>query len=120
MLGNLLLNAVEATDQDGEIRVSTAWVDAWVVVTLRDNGCGMSHEFLHDKLFEPFQTTKSQGLGIGMFQSKKIVESHRGRIEADSIEGRGSTFRVLLPVAGATPQGETPLATPEALVETSR
>lgn len=99
VLSNLLLNAVEAVAQDGEIRLTTACAEQWAVVTVSDNGCGMSGDFLANRLFEPFQTTKSQGLGIGMFQSKKIIEAHHGRIEAESIEGRGSTFRILLPLA---------------------
>lgn len=103
VISNLLLNAIEAIDQGGEIRLATAWVEPWVIVTIRDNGCGMSHEFLNDRLFEPFQTTKSQGLGIGMFHSKKIIESHHGHIEVESIEGKGSTFRVLLPVSSMPP-----------------
>lgn len=119
VLGNLLLNAIEAMGRDGEIRLTTVWVDPWVVVTISDNGCGMSHEFLTDKLFEPFQTTKSQGLGIGMFHSKKIIESHHGRIEAESIEGRGSTFRVVLPVANSTPEEDVShLPNPDVLLET--
>jgi putative PEP-CTERM system histidine kinase len=119
VIGNLLLNAIEAMDHDGEIHLTTAWVDPWVVVTINDNGCGMSHEFLTDKLFEPFQTTKSQGLGIGMFHSKKIIESHQGRIEAESIEGKGSTFRVLLPVASSLPEAGVTSVTPlEALLKT--
>jgi signal transduction histidine kinase len=48
-------------------------------------------------LFHPFQTTKSQGLGIGLFHSKMIVEAHHGRIEVESEEGKGSTFKVFLP-----------------------
>lgn len=117
VIGNLLLNAVEATSQDGEIRLETAWVDPWVMVTISDNGCGMSSEFLNNRLFEPFQTTKSQGLGIGMFHSKKIIESHHGRIEVESIEGKGSTFRVLLPVASVTSQDIPHFVTPEVLLE---
>ncbi|ETW92834.1 MAG: hypothetical protein ETSY1_41910, partial [Candidatus Entotheonella factor] len=69
VIHNLLLNAIEAVDQNGEIYLSTAWIEPWVRITIRDNGCGMAHEFLNNKLFEPFQTTKSQGLGIGMFHS---------------------------------------------------
>ena len=118
VIGNLLLNAIEAMDQNGEIRLATAWIEPWVVVTISDNGCGMSHEFLHRRLFEPFQTTKSQGLGIGMFHSKKIIESHHGRIEVESVEGKGSTFRVLLPVASITPDDTSHPTTPEMLLET--
>ena len=57
----------------------------------------MSEEFMTNSLFKPFQTTKKQGLGIGLFHCKTIVEAHGGRIEVDSERGEGSTFRVLLP-----------------------
>jgi signal transduction histidine kinase len=49
-------------------------------------------------LFRPFQTTKKKGLGIGMFQSKMIVEAHRGKIQVDSEPGAGTTIRVMLPL----------------------
>jgi signal transduction histidine kinase len=58
----------------------------------------MSKEFMERSLFRPFKTTKKQGMGIGLFQSKMIVEAHGGRIEVESEEGKGSTFRVFLPV----------------------
>jgi signal transduction histidine kinase len=58
----------------------------------------MSREFIQNSLFRPFKTTKKQGMGIGLFQSKMIVEAHKGRIEVESEEGVGSTFRVLLPI----------------------
>ena len=57
----------------------------------------MTQEFLSRSLFRPFQTTKKNGLGIGMFQSKMIVEAHQGRIEVESESGKGTTFRVFLP-----------------------
>jgi putative PEP-CTERM system histidine kinase len=101
VLRNLLLNAIEAVGRAGEIGVTTERSGRWVVLTVRDDGCGMSSEFLTRSLFEPFQTTKSQGLGIGMFHSKMIVEAHRGRITADSVEGQGSTFRVWLPLVSS-------------------
>jgi hypothetical protein len=97
VLLNLVLNANEAVNNKGEIHVQTDWRDGWAVLSVRDNGCGMSRMFLERSLFQPFQTTKSQGLGIGLFHSKMIVEAHRGRIEVESEEGKGSTFRVLLP-----------------------
>jgi putative PEP-CTERM system histidine kinase len=98
---NLVLNANEAVDGHGEIRVTTDWADGWAILVVRDNGHGMSREFIERSLFQPFQTTKSHGLGIGLFQSKLIVEAHQGRIEVDSEEGHGSTFRVLLPASAA-------------------
>src|SRR5207247_7003244 len=95
---NLLLNAREALNGDGEIRVQTAQENGWVTLSVTDNGCGMSEEFMHRSLFRPFQTTKKSGLGIGMFHSKAIVEAHQGRIEVESSVGQGATFRVLLPI----------------------
>lgn len=100
VLINLVLNATEAVGNPGEIRVSTDQIDGWAVLSVRDNGCGMSKEFIERSLFRPFQTTKSRGMGIGLFHSKKIVEAHHGRIEVESDAGKGSTFRVMLPVKG--------------------
>ena len=98
VLTNLALNAREATPADGTIRVATSQVNGWAVLSVSDNGCGMDSEFLTRSLFRPFQTTKKNGLGIGMFQSKMIVEAHRGKIEVQSQSGKGTTFRVYLPV----------------------
>jgi signal transduction histidine kinase len=97
---NLILNANEALGNGGEIRVGTRKSDGWAIVSVRDNGCGMTKEFIEKSLFRPFKTTKKQGMGIGLFQSKMIVEAHQGRIEVESEEGRGTTFRVFLPLAG--------------------
>jgi putative PEP-CTERM system histidine kinase len=98
VINNLLINANEAVEGGGEIRVSTAKRDGWVELSVSDNGSGMSQEFMENGLFHPFKTTKKQGLGIGLFHSKMIVEAHKGRIEVESEEGKGSTFRVLLPI----------------------
>ena len=95
---NLILNAGDAVGNDGEIVVSTEKQDGWVALTVSDNGCGISKEFMDQFLFRPFRTTKTRGTGIGLFQSKMIVEAHNGVIEVDSREGQGSTFRVLLPI----------------------
>ncbi len=100
---NLILNAREAIGPGGRVRVRTACQNGWVVLSVADDGCGMSPEFLSRNLFQPFQTTKSRGLGIGMFQSKAIVEAHRGRIEVESAPGRGTTVRVVLPVEPSKP-----------------
>jgi nitrogen-specific signal transduction histidine kinase len=58
----------------------------------------MTPEFIRDSLFKPFSSTKSKGLGVGMFQSKIIVEAHRGTIEVQSTPQKGTIFRVLLPL----------------------
>lgn len=98
VLVNLALNAKEASAPDGQIQVATSQVNGWAVFSVSDHGCGMNSEFLNHSLFRPFQTTKKNGLGIGMFQSKMIVEAHHGKIEVQSEAGKGTTFRVFLPV----------------------
>jgi len=95
---NLVLNATQAVSGKGRVCIETTHRNGWVVLAVADNGCGMSAEFQHRSLFRPFQTTKKKGLGIGVFQSKMIVEAHGGRIEVESELGKGTTFRVLLPV----------------------
>jgi signal transduction histidine kinase len=100
VLTNLVLNAREALGSGGVIRVETSQRNGWVVLSVSDNGSGMSAEFIQARLFRPFQTTKKKGIGIGMFHSKMIVEAHRGRIEVESEPAKGSAFRVLLPLSG--------------------
>ena len=95
---NLLLNAEEAITGKGEIRLTTAVQDDMVILSVTDNGCGISAEFLEHRLFKPFSTTKSQGFGIGLYQLKSILEAHGGRIQASSDAGKGSTFTVTLPI----------------------
>jgi putative PEP-CTERM system histidine kinase len=100
VLTNLILNANEAIKDGGEIRVSTLQRGGFVILSVSDNGCGMSPQFIEHSLFRPFQTTKKQGMGIGLFHSKKIVEAHQGRIEVESEQGKGTTFSVMLPIKG--------------------
>jgi putative PEP-CTERM system histidine kinase len=95
---NLLLNAREAVGKGGQVRVQTGQRDGHAVLTVADNGCGMSPAFLKDSLYRPFHTTKKEGLGIGLFQSRMIVEAHRGSIQVESEPGKGTTFLVILPL----------------------
>jgi hypothetical protein len=97
-LENLLMNAHEATGNGGQITVITNTRDTWAEIAICDNGCGMSREFINMHLFRPFQTTKKKGMGIGLFHCKTIVEAHSGKIEVESEEGKGTTFRVFLPI----------------------
>jgi hypothetical protein len=94
---NLLLNACDAVGEAGNVRVTTVRRDAEVVLSVEDNGGGMSSAFVQGHLFKPFRTTKEKGLGIGLYQCKQIVEAHGGRIEVESREGEGTVFRVVVP-----------------------
>ena len=98
VLTNLLLNASDAVDVQGRIVVGTSQEDGHVLLSVKDSGCGMSQQFMDRCLFRPFRTTKKQGMGIGLFHTKLIVEAHRGMIEVQSAEGRGSDFRISLPL----------------------
>jgi putative PEP-CTERM system histidine kinase len=99
VITNLVLNAWDAVEgkQTAEVSVETSRQNGWVVLSVQDNGCGMTEEFVRQSLFRPFQTTKKKGIGIGMFHSRAIVEAHRGKIEVNTQLGKGTTFRVLLP-----------------------
>lgn len=103
---NVLRNAVEAMPRGGRLQVSTRLRADGVQpglaeVAVTDEGAGMTSEFIDRDLFAPFRSTKSGGLGLGMFSCRETVEIHGGRIEVESAPGRGTTFRVLLPVAPA-------------------
>jgi len=98
VLQNLLLNAREAISSDGFIIVRTARKENNVEVLVQDNGRGISRAFMEKELFLPFHTTKSGGLGIGLFQSKKIMEAQKGSIVVESEEGKGTSIHLILPV----------------------
>jgi putative PEP-CTERM system histidine kinase len=97
VLQNLILNAAEASTS-GPIEVSTRANTSGIVVCVSDKGSGIPKEFLEKQLFQPFRTTKVEGLGIGLFQCKKIIECHNGTIEVESREGEGTLVRIVLPV----------------------
>ncbi len=98
---NLLVNAGHAIDTAGEVRLRIRHDGDWVVVEIADSGCGIPPEVM-GRIFEPFFTTKpvGKGTGLGLSISYGIVKKHGGRIEVDSQPGQGTTFRVVLPVAG--------------------
>lgn len=109
VLMNLIVNASHAIPKFGEIRLNTRQQDEWVVISVSDNGCGMSEETIR-RIFEPFYTTKpvGQGTGLGLSLSFSIVQKHGGRIEVKSALGQGSTFSVWLPIGG--PDGRKSVA----------
>ena len=93
---NLLLNAVDATDGAGPVYVEVGRAGS-PFFRVKDEGCGITEEFLHNHLFIPFQTTKAKGMGIGLYQCKQIAEAHGGRIDVSSELGQGAEFTVWLP-----------------------
>ncbi len=99
VLTNLLLNAAEAGAK--RVRFTAGLENGWAVLSVADDGAGMERDFLERRLFRPFATTKKKGLGIGLYQSKMIVEAHGGRLEAESEAGRGTTFTLRLPAGPA-------------------
>jgi signal transduction histidine kinase len=92
----LLLNAVQAIEKAGTIRVTLSGLDEEAVIAVADTGRGIIPENLPN-IFRPFYTTKGNGTGLGLSLARRIVEGHHGRIEVDSEIGIGTEFRVFLP-----------------------
>ncbi len=95
---NIIINAVEAINKDGNLWIGTAYDPEkdQVVAACRDTGPGLSPE-IREHLFEPFHTTKPTGTGLGLAISYGIIERHKGIISVDSPPGEGATFIVCLP-----------------------
>ncbi len=94
---NLIINALEAMPQGGNLRITTQSVAPNNLIVVMDTGKGMSPEFIRDKLFHAFATTKKKGIGLGLYSCREIIEQHGGKIEVDSQEGIGTKFRIILP-----------------------
>jgi len=103
VFSNLILNAIQAMPEGGELKITTGEgqkIDSTlcgIKITISDTGHGISKENLK-KLFDPFFTTKSAGTGLGLTISKSIIESHSGTMEVSSIQGKGTTFTINLPL----------------------
>ena len=96
---NILINAVQAIGDNGEITLSTGFSrdDASVEISIKDNGPGIPPENM-PRLFDPFFTTKESGTGLGLSVTFRLVESWGGLIRAESHIAQGSTFTVILPI----------------------
>ena len=97
---NLIRNAVQATEPGGAVTVKTRSGDGSVEICVIDRGVGIERQNL-STIFNPFFTTKPEGVGLGLAIVSKIVDQHRGKITVESEPGKGSVFRVLLPMAPA-------------------
>ena len=96
VLLNLLLNAVQAMEQTGTVRVEISSREDCACVVVSDDGRGIPAHNLPN-IFRPFYTTKGDGTGLGLSLARRIVEDHHGRIDVSSVMGKGSQFTVLLP-----------------------
>lgn len=97
---NIVVNAAHAIGAErGRIAIRTGHDDASIWIEVEDNGCGMTKEVM-SRIFDPFYTTKpvGKGTGLGLSLSYGIVQKHHGRIDVRSEPGKGTTFRVVLPI----------------------
>jgi signal transduction histidine kinase len=93
---NLMLNAVQSMPKGGRLTISTSTTDGKLLLAIKDTGSGMTPEQVK-QIFEPFNTTKSRGLGLGMPYAHKVIEQHGGQIVVESQPGKGTEVRIELP-----------------------
>jgi putative PEP-CTERM system histidine kinase len=99
---HLVQNAVDAVGADGTVQVRLSNVGEMALVEIEDNGPGMDAEFIRDKLFRPFVSTKHSGYGIGVYESREYAVSLGGRLDVESQPGRGTIMRMTFPAAELT------------------
>jgi signal transduction histidine kinase len=108
VLTNLILNAVQAMPNGGELTIAVSGGDESVTVTVQDTGIGIASENL-GKIFNPFFTTKAQGQGLGLPVCKRLIDSQGGTIDVASQVGKGSTFTFKIPSNRKLPSPPEPL-----------
>jgi putative PEP-CTERM system histidine kinase len=102
VLVHLIQNAVDASKPDSPVFLSLSAEGLSARFEVIDAGCGMSAEFVRNRLFKPFVSTKSGGFGIGAYEARELVRAMRGRLDVESREGLGSRFIVHVPLAAAS------------------
>ncbi len=98
VLGHLVQNAIEATPYTGRVGVKLWREGGYAHILVEDTGVGMDADFIRDRLFRPFVSTKGTGMGVGTYECKMYIEELGGDIRVDSAPGRGSRFTVRLPL----------------------
>lgn len=99
VIENLVLNALEAMpDKGGTLTIEAGHTaNGAPTFSVSDTGRGMSRQFIETRLFRPFSTTKKTGIGLGLYTCREVIRASGGSIEVESVEGAGTTFRVVLP-----------------------
>lgn len=115
VIENLIINAIEALPNGGDINIETRLInfqpntfansktEPGAEIEIRDTGIGMTEDFIQNKLFKPFQTTKKKGLGIGLYQCREIMQAHGGKIRISSEVNKGTSFKLYLPILNGAP-----------------
>lgn len=99
VLNHLIQNAQEATSDNGWVKINATSAESTVIIKISDNGSGMSQTFIQNRLFKPFDTTKGNaGMGIGVFEAKQFIESIHGELVVLSEQGKGTVFKLTLPL----------------------
>ena len=96
MIAHLVQNAFDASADKDTVELAVQRAGEDIVVEVTDHGVGMTEEFVRERLFRPFQTTKSTGMGIGAYECQQYVQQVGGRIEVDSAPGKGTRMRLVL------------------------
>jgi putative PEP-CTERM system histidine kinase len=99
LFAHLIQNAIDASAADAPITVTARRVEKSVTIAIADQGKGMSQRFIRNELFTPFKSTKPGGFGIGAYEAREIARAIGGRLDVVSVEQRGTTFTVTLPLA---------------------
>jgi putative PEP-CTERM system histidine kinase len=108
-VGHLLQNALDASSGEPvTVRVASDGVN--VSIAIADKGVGMDGDFIRNRLFQPFASTKPGGFGIGAFEARSLITAMGGRLGVDSRPGQGTTFTILLPAADAESEPERKIA----------
>jgi signal transduction histidine kinase len=98
VMGHLVNNALDATESPQRVWLKIERYGSHARVEVGDNGMGMSEQFVQERLFKPFQTTKEAGMGIGAYESFQYVHELGGKVSVDSKEGEGTVVTLLLPL----------------------
>jgi putative PEP-CTERM system histidine kinase len=106
VIGHLVLNALEATDPQGQVWLELDTQGDRARIAVGDTGHGMSAEFIRDRLFKPFQSTKSTGMGIGAYESSQYIHELGGKISVASEPQRGTQVTLLIPLFHASVESD--------------
>jgi len=96
VISHIIQNAIEATPKDGTVVVRLSRHDTEAIIEIEDTGHGMSEKFVQERLFKPFESTKSAGMGIGVFESREYIQEIGGKLEVSTQESVGTTFYITL------------------------